>query len=604
MIIKNPAPRGNAAQLADYLLHEKKNDRAELLEMRGWNMPTLKGAFNMTEEIAHSKTRCENPFYHVSFRAAPGEVLTPEQWQICADRLEKKLGLDGHHRALVLHTYKGENHLHVVWDRIDAQTLIAANLWQDHTKSNEVARQLERELGLKQVPEKSHDLEQEPDPPTMAEEQQARRKGQDLKDLRQSIRDAWQQSDSGKSFKAALEEKGFTLAQGDRRDYVALDTQGSVYSIGKRTTGASAAQVRERLKDLDRENIPTVEQARDELAAQKLAKELEQQQEQERLELEKQQEKERLELEQQQEQKQQEEAQAHDREIIKEAWTKTQTASAFAKALSDKGFILAAAHQDTFVAINPAGNCYSLDRDSTGAEAPAIHSRMGYGIHYEKMQLPTIEQARARLAERRPPQDPAHDREQDAQERPTGAPREPHGQEWRHYAKERLGQTQDQEKGKEWRRYAKERLGQTQDQEKGKEWRRYAKERLGQTQEGQRREETSADREISLDPGLKVLNRVTGISSSLKGVAGGIFRLLTTGSSQPPEPTPEERRANLVALRNIRDSLERGQDLDLADVQSLSPTHLKRIMEQGDEYLKNLALDQERRRREGRERER
>lgn len=566
MIIKNPAPRGNAAQLADYLLHEKKNDRAELLEMRGWNMPTLKGAFNMTEEIAHSKTRCENPFYHVSFRAAPGEVLTPEQWQICADRLEKKLGLDGHHRALVLHTYKGENHLHVVWDRIDAQTLIAANLWQDHTKSNEVARQLERELGLKQVPEKSHDREREPDPPTMAEEQQARRKGQDLKDLRQSIRDAWQQSDSGKSFKAALEEKGFTLAQGDRRDYVALDTQGSVYSIGKRTTGASAAQVRERLKDLDRENIPTVEQARDELAAQKLAKE----------------------LEQQQEQKQQEEAQAHDREIIKEAWTKTQTASAFAKALSDKGFILAAAHQDTFVAINPAGNCYSLDRDSTGAEAPAIHSRMGYGIHYEKMQLPTIEQARTTLAERRPPQDPAHDREQDAQERPTGAPREPHGQEWRRYAKERLGQTQDQEKGKEWRRYAKERL---------------SGDRSG-PQEGQRREETSADREISLDPGLKVLNRVTGISSSLKGVAGGIFRLLTTGSSQPPEPTPEERRANLIALRNIRDSIERGQDLDLADVQSLSPTHLKRIMEQGDEYLKNLALDQERRRREGRERER
>jgi len=265
MIIKATVRSGGGA-LADYLLNEKKNDRAELLEMRGWSMPTLKGAFGMTEEIAHKKTQCEKPFYHVAFRAAPGEVLTPEQWQTCADKLEKKLGLDGHHRALVLHTYKGENHLHVVWDRIDEQTLKANGLKYDHLRCKETARALEKELNLEQVRNYKPDREREPDPPTMAEEQQARRKGQDLKDLRQSIRDAWQQSDSGKSFKAALEEKGFTLAQGDRRDYVALDTQGSVYSIGKRTTGAAAREVRAKLADLDRESLPTIEQARAEHA--------------------------------------------------------------------------------------------------------------------------------------------------------------------------------------------------------------------------------------------------------------------------------------------------------------------------------------------------
>lgn len=152
MIIKNPAPRSNAAQLADYLLKEKKNERAELLELRGWNMPTLKGAFSLTEEIAHTQTQCKNPFYHVAFRAAPGEVLTPEQWRFCADTLENKLGLTGHHRALVMHTYQGEKHLHVVWDRIDEKTLKAVNLWRDHTQSTAIARQLEQELGLKRLP--------------------------------------------------------------------------------------------------------------------------------------------------------------------------------------------------------------------------------------------------------------------------------------------------------------------------------------------------------------------------------------------------------------------------------------------------------------------
>jgi hypothetical protein len=60
-----------------------------------------------------------------------------------------------------------------------------------------------------------------------------------------------------------LKERGFILAQGDRRDFVAVDERGATHSIGKRTTGASAAEVRARLADLDRENLPTVEAARE-----------------------------------------------------------------------------------------------------------------------------------------------------------------------------------------------------------------------------------------------------------------------------------------------------------------------------------------------------
>ena len=272
MIIKSKV-RGNGGALANYLLNDPKNDRAELLEMRGWTAATLKNALLMSEEIAFGKTQCKNPFYHVSFRLAPGEELTPEQWQHCADTLEKRLGLEEHHRAVVMHTYKGEKHLHVVWDRIDENTLKAVNLFQDRPKCKEVARELEREFGLQQVRDEKREPEKELAAPSMAEEQQARRKGQNLQELRAAIREAWEKSADGKSFTEALDERGFILAQGDKRDYVALDEQGSVFSIGKRTTGATAQQVRAKLADLDRATVPSVEQAREELPARKAERE-------------------------------------------------------------------------------------------------------------------------------------------------------------------------------------------------------------------------------------------------------------------------------------------------------------------------------------------
>ncbi len=264
MIIKSTV-RGNGAKLADYLLQDKKNDRADLLDLRGWTADTLKNALRLSEAIAQHQTQCAKPFYHASFRLPSNETLTPEQWQHCADTLEQRLGLDGHHRALVLHTYKGEKHLHVVWDRIDEHTLKAVSLPFEHLRCKETARALEKELGLQRVRDERREPEKELAAPTRAEEQQARRKGQDLQEIRAAIREAWEQSTDGPQFADALGERGLVLAQGERRDYVAVDAQGGVYSIGKRTTGATAREVRAKLADLDREHVPTVAQARADL---------------------------------------------------------------------------------------------------------------------------------------------------------------------------------------------------------------------------------------------------------------------------------------------------------------------------------------------------
>ncbi|MEM7172165.1 MAG: hypothetical protein AAF530_18485 [Pseudomonadota bacterium] len=46
--------------------------------------------------------------------------------------------------------------------------------------------------------------------------------------------DAWAISDSAAGFSYALQERGYKLARGDRRDFVAVDLHGEVYSVPRR----------------------------------------------------------------------------------------------------------------------------------------------------------------------------------------------------------------------------------------------------------------------------------------------------------------------------------------------------------------------------------
>lgn len=55
-------------------------------------------------------------------------------------------------------------------------------------------------------------------------------------------------SDSREAFEAALRDKGFWLAQGDRRGFVAVDWRGETYSLS-RMTGAKTKELKARLGD-------------------------------------------------------------------------------------------------------------------------------------------------------------------------------------------------------------------------------------------------------------------------------------------------------------------------------------------------------------------
>ena len=61
--------------------------------------------------------------------------------------MEKKLGLDGHARIVVMHEKLGRQHIHIVWSRIDLATMRSVSDSHNYRKHEEVARDLERRFG-------------------------------------------------------------------------------------------------------------------------------------------------------------------------------------------------------------------------------------------------------------------------------------------------------------------------------------------------------------------------------------------------------------------------------------------------------------------------
>ena len=137
--------------------------------------------------------------------------------------------------------------------------------------------------------------------------------------------------------------------------------------------------------------------------------------------------------------------------------------------------------------------------------------------------------------------------------------------------------------------------------------------------------------------GLRVVDGATGLVSGVSAVAGqaldamagfggkaieglaeGFAGLLGGGSTARREPDPEpsrpqksllqvlqERAAKERALRNLSQSIQRGGDINAADLRALPPVELERLRNGGDEYLKRLVQRWERERDDrGRERER
>ena len=124
----------------------------------------------------------------------------------------------------------------------------AVNLPYFKMKLKDIARDLYIEQGWNMPRGFVASEERDPLNFTREEWQQAKRLNRDPKAIKKIFQDCWAISDSSKAFRQAMEARGYHLAQGDRRGFVAVDYLGEIYSIS-RWTGVRTKDVTARLGD-------------------------------------------------------------------------------------------------------------------------------------------------------------------------------------------------------------------------------------------------------------------------------------------------------------------------------------------------------------------
>lgn len=261
MILKG-SQRGGGVQLAAHLYRLDDNQHVEVHQIRGFVADDLFGALKEVQAISRG-TKCKQYLFSLSLNPPDQENVQVSVFEKAIEEIELTMGLIGQPRVIVFHEKFGRRHAHCVWSRISAEEMKAVKLSHFKFKLREHSRQLYIENGWHMPPGLVNSAERNPFSFSREEWQQAKRVGRNPKAIREIFQDCWPTSDSLKTFQDAMQARGFYLAQGDRRGFVAVDWQGEVYAIAK-WAGIRTKVVSAKLGD--RRQLPSVSTVQSSLA--------------------------------------------------------------------------------------------------------------------------------------------------------------------------------------------------------------------------------------------------------------------------------------------------------------------------------------------------
>ncbi len=264
--------RGNkcrqALRVGKYLLAQGKNDRIELIGIRGTLSSDILCAVAEMNGLA-TGSRAEKPFFFVSINFAEGEYLSPEQWEHAWAIYEKNQGLEGHQRIIVQHEKEGRVHQHALYNRVNRDTMKAAPMSNDYYKNEMTSRQLEKIFGFAPVKGRLFLKENERPAnrsPTYNEIIQGKRNGVNVRRWREEIRQilAERENINGIELVAAFEEKGYMVARGKVSYLVMLDPSGTPHNMVKTLNlRIGTGEFKTRFGDIAPAGLPTIEQAQE-----------------------------------------------------------------------------------------------------------------------------------------------------------------------------------------------------------------------------------------------------------------------------------------------------------------------------------------------------
>lgn len=261
MILKGNQ-RAGGMQLATHLLNDNENDHVTIHELRGFVSDDLAGAFKEAYAISCG-TRCKQFLFSLSLSPPETANVPVAVFEGAIAAIEEKMGLSDQPRAIVFHEKEGRRHAHCVWSRINIDTMTAINLPHYKLKLRDISRQLYLENEWRMPSGLANSQERNPLNFTRAEWQQAKRVGIDPRKIKEAFQDSWAMSDGLKAFRAAMEARGYYLAQGDRRGFVAVDWRGEIYAVS-RYVGIRTKEVHNKLGEPDQ--LPTIAETKERIA--------------------------------------------------------------------------------------------------------------------------------------------------------------------------------------------------------------------------------------------------------------------------------------------------------------------------------------------------
>lgn len=285
MIIKS-SQRAGHAELAAHLVKTQDIDGTPqtVTISSSRQLPVsdnVRDALRIMQLMAKSSSRCRKDMYHISL--SPNHLMNDDDWLLAWEIYEQEFGLAHQPYIEVTHD-KGDRpaHRHRVYERIDVASGKAVHLSHTRVRNEKVARQIEYALGhpltvgkhnrtvMRQLTEDGKNdvvawmqqgyADSCPRPDANlnhAEVQQVKRSALSIEQVKAELQECFEHSVDGRSFQAAIADRSYVLARGDRRDSVIIDTYGGLHSP-RRRLNQKAKVISDKLKDVDLTELPTV----------------------------------------------------------------------------------------------------------------------------------------------------------------------------------------------------------------------------------------------------------------------------------------------------------------------------------------------------------
>ena len=152
MIGKAGTGATSAAWRATFL-REREGEEGRVAWTLVRNMPgDERHAAALMDVTAAQKVRVQKPVYHLSLSAASGEELDREQWEKVVDRVLRDLGLEEHQGLVVAHGDTKHDHIHLMINRVEIETLKIWHDRRDYRRIEQSLRGIERAMGLRASP--------------------------------------------------------------------------------------------------------------------------------------------------------------------------------------------------------------------------------------------------------------------------------------------------------------------------------------------------------------------------------------------------------------------------------------------------------------------